>query len=255
MTQTLKVFKLFFCPQKFCNYLMGRCREPSSSQTCTGVRQEATDKFKYEKLRLDLRKKNFHLRMAEYWSRLPKAIVDSPSLEILETQLEKAPSNLIQLALLWAGGWDQTASQGPSNLRAPMTPWNYTLGAPWGRFYCFFFLTAVIIFICIDLPESLKTGSFRSMLRTREVPNRASFILLVLMRTTQDILSNWYWQHRSKSQFLNLKTWKRELFCWNTVHSYWIASRCFRFRDGPRILLKLTTGKFCQNLFPKQRLN
>ncbi|KAK4829035.1 hypothetical protein QYF61_001840 [Mycteria americana] len=74
--------------RKFCNYLMGRCREPGSSQRCTRGRQEATDKFKYEKVRLDLRKKNFHLRVAEYWSRLPKAIVDSPSLEVLKTQLE-----------------------------------------------------------------------------------------------------------------------------------------------------------------------
>lgn len=134
-----------FCPQKFCNYLTGRRKEPGFSQRFTGVRQEATDKFKYEKLRLNLRKKKFHLRVAEYWS--PILVAQSncglSSLQILKTQLEKAPSKLIQPALLWAGGWDHIPSWGPSNLRVPMIPWNYTLGAPQDRFYCFFFLLAL----------------------------------------------------------------------------------------------------------------
>lgn len=45
MTQTLKVLILI------CNYLMRRHKEPGCAQRYTGVRQKATDKFKYEKLR------------------------------------------------------------------------------------------------------------------------------------------------------------------------------------------------------------
>lgn len=107
----------------------------------------------------------------------------------------------------------------------------------------FFYSNSIFVFICTDLPRSLKTGqSFWSMLR--EVPNRV--ILLVLMRRKKDSLSNTYCQHVSKSWL-----WEGDTL-WNTV--YWIASRYFRIRDRPRILLKLTTGKFCQNLVSKMKL-
>ena len=72
----------------------------------------------------------------------------------------------------------------------------------------FFLFNSIIIVICTDLPKSLKTGrSFQSIIRIREVPNRASLLLLVLMRTTKDVLSNQHWQHVSNlvPQFKNIE--------------------------------------------------
>lgn len=200
MTQTLKVLSLF-CPQKFCKNLMGRCREPGPTQRCTGVRQEATDKFKYKKVRLDPRTKNW----------IPQSNCG--------LSVTREPQN-------WTGnGPKQPHPAGPAlkrrlglhGLPRSLQP-AFSYDSMKLHFGCtmrqilllFFLFNSIRIFICTDLPESLKTGrSFRSMLRIREVANRASFLLLVLMRTTKDVLSNQYWQHLSKSWFLSLKTWEK----------------------------------------------
>ena len=42
----------------------------------------------------------FTARVIEYWNSLPREVEDSPSLEILKTQLDTAMSNLLQLTLL-----------------------------------------------------------------------------------------------------------------------------------------------------------
>jgi len=50
-------------------------------------------------------RKNFTLRMTEHWSRLPREVVESPSLEILKIRLAVFLCNLLQMTLLWQGGW------------------------------------------------------------------------------------------------------------------------------------------------------
>jgi len=42
-----------------------------------------------------MRKNFFTLRVAEHWSKLPRGVVDSPSLEILTTPLEKVLCSLL----------------------------------------------------------------------------------------------------------------------------------------------------------------
>lgn len=187
MTRTVKVLKPF-CPQKFCNYLVGRYTEPGSSQRCTGVRQETTDKF--EKGR-----KVFSWGCLNLGAGCPSDCgLSTP--EILETQHE---SNFTQLALLWARGWDYMTSQAPSNLCRFLWLHEIILWVHHETDLIGFFLSdSIIIFIWTDLSRSLKTRSFWSMLRIREVPNRVSFILLVLTRT-EDILWNPYCQHLSES--------------------------------------------------------
>lgn len=124
-----------FCPQKLCNYLVGRHREPSSSLRCTGVRQEATDKFEYNKLRLDLRKKNFHLKeWLNFEAGCPKQLWTPHhwrSSKLNWKRPQATPFN-----------WPCSES-GPSNSCAPMTLWNYILGTSNDRFYWFFFLIAL----------------------------------------------------------------------------------------------------------------
>ncbi|KFV19366.1 hypothetical protein N340_10950, partial [Tauraco erythrolophus] len=44
---------------------------------------------------LDIRKKFFTMRVVEHWNRLPREVVDAPSLEMFKARLDEALSNLI----------------------------------------------------------------------------------------------------------------------------------------------------------------
>jgi len=52
-------------------------------------------KLKQRKLQLNTRNNSFPLRVTEPWNRLPREVVESPSLEILETRLDKVLCSLL----------------------------------------------------------------------------------------------------------------------------------------------------------------
>ncbi|KFZ56200.1 hypothetical protein N321_02008, partial [Antrostomus carolinensis] len=52
-------------------------------------------KLKEGRFRLDIRKKFFTVRVVRHWNRLPKEVVDAPSLEVLKARLDEALSNLV----------------------------------------------------------------------------------------------------------------------------------------------------------------
>ncbi|KFP47366.1 hypothetical protein N323_09919, partial [Cathartes aura] len=52
-------------------------------------------KLKEGRFRLDIRKKFFTMRVVKQWNRLPREVVDAPSLEVFKVRLEGALSNLI----------------------------------------------------------------------------------------------------------------------------------------------------------------
>jgi len=66
-------------------------------------------KLKVGRFRLDVRKKYFTMRVMKLWHRLPREVVDAPSLETFEARLDGALSNLIwlKMSLRTAGelGW------------------------------------------------------------------------------------------------------------------------------------------------------
>jgi len=45
--------------------------------------------------RLDMRKKFFTVRVVRHWNRLPREVMDAPSLEIFKARLDQALGNLI----------------------------------------------------------------------------------------------------------------------------------------------------------------
>jgi len=52
-------------------------------------------KLKQGRFRLDIRKKLFTMRVVKHWHRLPREVVEAPSLETFKTRLDRALSNLI----------------------------------------------------------------------------------------------------------------------------------------------------------------
>ncbi|KFP18927.1 hypothetical protein Z169_11186, partial [Egretta garzetta] len=47
------------------------------------------------RFRLDIRKKFFTVRVIKHWNRLPREVVEAPSLEAFKARLDGALSNLI----------------------------------------------------------------------------------------------------------------------------------------------------------------
>ncbi|KFP20358.1 hypothetical protein Z169_01095, partial [Egretta garzetta] len=52
-------------------------------------------KLKEGRFRLDIRKKFFTMRVVKHWNRLPREVVEAPSLEAFKARLDGALSSLI----------------------------------------------------------------------------------------------------------------------------------------------------------------
>jgi len=77
-------------------------------RACKDRRRVNGLKFKKSRFRLDIRKKFFMMRLVEHWNKLPREVVDTPSLEIFKVRLDRTLSNLIlsKTSLLIAWGLD-----------------------------------------------------------------------------------------------------------------------------------------------------
>ncbi|KFV11429.1 hypothetical protein N340_09118, partial [Tauraco erythrolophus] len=51
--------------------------------------------LKERRFRLDIKEKFFTLRVAKHWNRLPREVVDAPSLEVFKARLDEALGNLV----------------------------------------------------------------------------------------------------------------------------------------------------------------
>ncbi|GAB0181562.1 triadin [Grus japonensis] len=74
-------------------------------------------KLKKGRFRLDIRKKFFTVRVVRHWNRLPREVVDAPSLEVFKARLDGALGNLVQwrVSLPAAGVLELGIFEFPSN--------------------------------------------------------------------------------------------------------------------------------------------
>ena len=89
-------------PLNICRWVSGGWGQTLDSGAQCRTRGNGHE-LKQRKFQLNMRKNFFPLRVTEPWPRLPREVVESPSLEIFQTRLDTVLCRLLWATLLWQG--------------------------------------------------------------------------------------------------------------------------------------------------------
>jgi len=92
----------------FINIFNGGCQEDGAklfSVVPSDRSRGNGHELRHRKFHLNMRKNFSPLRVMEPWHRLPREVVESLSLEIFTTRLDKVLCSLLWVTLLQQGGW------------------------------------------------------------------------------------------------------------------------------------------------------
>jgi len=79
-------------------YLKGAYKKAGDrhfTRICSDRTRRNGFQLKEGRFRLDIRKKFFTVRVVKHWNRLPKEVMDAPSLEMFKARLDGVLSNLV----------------------------------------------------------------------------------------------------------------------------------------------------------------